>query len=239
MSDQFKLRRQFIKQSLLSGAWLFSGGLMAPMVQAFGQVPKELPAGRSIYELSGDVKVDGTKADIKTKISASSTVETGSNSHIIFAVNKDAFILRENSKMELAQNNRFEQGLRLITGKLLSVFGKRQDQDSLSLSTTTATIGIRGTGVYAESNPDSSYICTCYGTTNIGSNTDPSQSETVTTQHHDAPRFILLNPENGKLIVPAPVFNHTDEELMLAEAIVGRHTPFSGVKSYNKPRKGY
>lgn len=239
MSDFLTRRRLLLKQALASGLFISASSLLAPIVHAFGQIPKKLPPGKSIYELKGQVTIDGSTATIDTVITASSIIKTGSNSLIIFAVGKDAHILRENSEMTLSGNGMVEEGLRLLTGKLLSVFGKRQADEKLSLATTTATIGIRGTGVYAESKPDSSYLCTCYGSANISSTTDPTQSEQVTTTHHDAPRFILLNPEGGKLIVPAPVFNHTDEELMLVEAIVGRNTPFSSVKSYSKPRKGY
>jgi hypothetical protein len=33
--------------------------------------------------------------------------------------------------------------------------------------------------------------------------------------------------------------NHTDEELMLIEQLVGRKPAFSTLKSYTAPRKGY
>jgi hypothetical protein len=141
--------------------------------------------------------------------------------------------------MQLEGENALEAGLHLITGKLLSVFGQRESGKKHSLRTSTATIGIRGTGVYAESSPDRSYLCTCYGSTNIQSSIDPKQSEIVTTTHHDAPRFILKDPQQGQLIIPAPMFNHTDEELALIEAIVGRESPISAIQGYQRPRRGY
>lgn len=206
----------------------------------FGSVPKELPDDKSIFELSGNVYVDGQKASQDTFIKASALVETKSNSHIIFKVGKDAHILRENSRLQLEGSNVVETGLNLLTGKVLSVFGKRQaNEKSTTIRTTTATIGIRGTGVYAESYSDKSYLCTCYGQTLIQSNTNPEQSEAIQASHHDAPRFILKNAEKNKLIIPAPVFNHTDEELMLIEAIVGRESPISAIQGYSSPRRGY
>ena len=54
--------------------------------------------------------------------------------------------------------------LRLLTGSLLSVFGERGANQALSVNTSTATIGIRGTGIYMEAEPDLTYLCTCYGT---------------------------------------------------------------------------
>ena len=187
--------------------------------------------------------VNGSKANLDTFIKADALIETKSNSYIIFKVGKDAHILRENSKMQLQGSNVVEVGLNLLTGKILSVFGERGQTKKHTLRTSTATIGIRGTGVYAESYEDSSYLCTCYGKTFIEANEDlgnpNKQFEEIQSSHHDAPRFILKNPEDNKLIVPAPVFNHTDEELILIEAIVGRESPISAIQSYSSPRRGY
>jgi len=42
----------------------------------------------------------------------------------------------------------------------------------------------------------------------------PEISETVTTSHHDQPRFIY---SGEKRIEQAPVINHSDQELILLE----------------------
>ena len=57
--------------------------------------------------------------------------------------------------------------------------------------------------------------------------------------HEEAIDYILKNPEAGKLIIPAPMKNHTDEELMLVETLVGRTPPFSAADGYSAPRRGY
>ena len=231
-------RREFIKLAIETG--LFMGAASAPMAHAFGgQVPKPLKKSESIYKIKGDVSVDARRADKGTTVRANSYIKTGSNSLIIFRVGSDAHILRENSEMQLAGENFVEEGLRLVTGKLLSVFGARSQGRSHTMRTTTATIGIRGTGVYAESEKDHSYVCTCYGAVDISSNEDERSKERVVSQHHDAPRYIMNDGKEGSLIEPAPMKNHDDEELMLVEAIVGRTTPFSGIRSYSKPRKSY
>ncbi len=241
----FKLdagRRLFLQRAFASSFILGGGSLLAPLVHALGgQVPKELPPGRSIYDVRGHVTVDGRKADRSTQIKTTSQIETGSNSLVIFRAGNDAHILRENSKINLAStSNMVVEGLRLLSGSLLSVFGTRpKTGKGYVLSTPIASIGIRGTGVYAEAQPDASYVCTCYGVVDINANNNPEEFENITSVHHDAPRYILANPEGGKLIVPAPMKNHTDEELMLVEAIVGRVTPFSSVKGYSTPRRGY
>ncbi len=241
--DSTKTRRAFLNAVYHSGLAL---ALMrfAPTTLALnfglGQVPKKLPDNKSIFELQGTVTVDGVTANMGTFIKADAKVTTASNSYIIFKVGKDAHILRENSTLQLEGRNVLESGLYLLSGKILSVFGKRDGQQKKhTLRTSTATIGIRGTGVYAESAPDRSYLCTCYGHTEISANAQPDQSETIVSKHHDAPRFILKDPENKKLIIPAPVFNHTDEELILIEALVGRESPISVIQSYQTPRRGY
>ena len=241
-------RREFLNAVFNSGLAMAIGrfGLLLPSMAlaqqsyGFGRVPKELAADQSIFEIQGKVFVNGHLANEKTFIKADALVETSSNSYIIFKVGKDAHILRENSKMQLEGNNAVESGLNLLTGKVLSVFGHRDNpKKKHTLRTTTATIGIRGTAVYAESDEDKSYLCTCYGKTLIQSNTQPSQQEAISTTHHDSPRFILKDPEKSQLIIPAPMFNHTDEELILIEAIVGRESPISAIQSYSRPRRGY
>lgn len=234
-------RRRFLQQTLGTGLWATAAtsGLIAPLVHAFGQVPDTLPPGRSIYELKGEVTVDGKLATINTIITAKSVVKTGSNSFIIFAVGKDSHILRENSTLELEGSGMVESLMRLVTGKVLSVFGEREKDSQYKIQTSTATIGIRGTGVYSESEKDVSYVCTCYGKVEIASLHDTQSKEEVISFHHDAPRYIYADGHQGKLIEKAPVKNHTDEELMLIEAIVGRTPPFSSIRGYSKPRRGY
>ena len=92
--------------------------------------------------------------------------------------------------------------------------------------------------MYVESQPDLSYICTCYGTTVIAATDDPKATEQVASVHHDAPRYVLAKPDKGRRIVPAPFKNHSDLELMLVEALVGRVPPFSLFdESYGSPRR--
>jgi len=242
-NHQNKTRRAFLNAVYHSGLALalmrFSPASMAVNF-GLGQVPKKLADNKSIFELQGTVTVNGEKANMDTFIKADAKVVTASNSYIIFKVGQDAHILRENSTLQLEGSNVLESGLHLLSGKILSVFGQRDAQQKKhTLRTSTATIGIRGTGVYAESDSDKSYLCTCYGHTLIQANAQPDQTETIVSKHHDAPRFILKDPENKQLIIPAPVFNHTDEELILIEALVGRESPISVIQSYQTPRRGY
>ena len=235
MGDIDDKRREFLISALSAGLYAVgSMGILQP-VWAMGKIPKQLVPGKSIYDLSGDVKVDGQPANEDTVISVNSTVKTGDSSHVIFAVGLDAFVLRSNSSIKV-EGSAIISEIRLISGKLLSVFGKREKKQNLSLKTITATIGIRGTGVYLEAQEKQTYICTCYGTADLSANKDRKSIERVETKHHDAPRFILADQPAGKNIQPAPVFNHTDDELALVETLVGRVVPFTG-GGYSAPRK--
>ena len=234
-------RRVFLLRALAAG--LFAGGTgwnLPAMASWFGGVPSKLPEGRSIFEMKGEVMVNGAPATHDTLIKATDTIRTGSGSYVITAVGDSAFIVREKSVLELGGKALLVSALRLLSGKMLGVFGHRNTNEGYSINTQVATIGIRGTGVYAESDPEKTYLCTCYGSTDIASNADPKDRVQLTTMHHDAPKYILAEPDSGKRIIPAPFKNHTDLELMTIEAIVGRKVPFgvSG-QEYERPRREY
>ena len=142
--------------------------------------------------------------------------------------------MRDNSRLELKSSSVFANQSRLFTGVLLSVFGK----GPYSVHGPTSTIGIRGTGLYLEAQPDVTYVCTCYGATDIAVSDDPKISDSIVSADHDAPRYVLARPDKGRRIVPAPFKNHTDLELMLIESLVGRNPPFSLFdESYGSPRR--
>jgi hypothetical protein len=229
-------RRRLLVQALATG--LLGVALTPREIQAavFGSVPEPLPVGRSIYFLDGDVKVNNVAATIDTKIGPNDTVETGANGRIVFVVGKDSFMMRNNSKMTMKGSGSLLDNMLLLGGRVLSVFGKGKHQ----LRTPTAIVGIRGTGVYTEVDPEETYFCTCYGVTDVSSAIDQNTKETVAAKHHDKPLYILAKQSNGSHIRPAGFRNHTDEELMILEAIVGRTVPFnfSGAE-YSAPRRDY
>ena len=232
-------RRDYLVKMLTTGALT-----MTPfgIVQAawWGSTPDKLPDSKSIFSLEGDVRVNGSKADLATRIGAGDVVSTRKNSEVVFAVGSDSFIMRSNSEMEIEGGGFFVDTLRLITGSLLSVFGERDANQRLSVNTATATIGIRGTGTYMEADPDLTYLCTCYGTVAMSSALDPNDTEIVTATHHDAPKYLANKAVRGTHVRPAPFKNHTDAELKLLEAIVGREVPF-GIESelYGGERRDY
>jgi hypothetical protein len=54
---------------------------------------------------------------------------------------------------------------------------------------------------------------------------EPQLAETVRTTQHDQPRFIY-GKGMPRMLEVAPVVNHTDLELQMLEALVGRKLPF-------------
>ena len=234
-------RRRLLIQALALG--LFSIGLpggRALAADIFGRRPSKLPAGQSVYRISGTASVNGKPATLQTRIGPTDTVETGKGAELVFAVGESAFILRESSRVALASKQKESSlisGLRLLTGKLLSVFPRGRP---LQVGTLTSTIGIRGTGFYLETDPEQTYFCTCYGVTDVTANNDPQSTTTVAAVQHDRPLYILAKAPPGESIRPAPFINHTDQELQLIEALVGRVPPFVYPKDdYRAPRRDY
>lgn len=236
-------RRRWLIQALSAG--LFSTGLPGAYAMAasiFGNRPSKLPAGQSIYFVSGKATVNGKNADLQTRIVPGDTVETGPDSELIFVVNSNSMILRGDSRVVIETEkkttiaSRLITGLRILTGKLLSV----SRNTPMRVRTAASTIGIRGTGFYVESDPEQTYFCTCYGLAEIAANNDPTSRQTVVAERHDRPLYILTKAASGKGIRNAPFINHTDQELTLIETLVGRTPPFVfSNESYTAPRRDY
>jgi hypothetical protein len=231
-------RRRILIQALAAGFFSTPWGAAAQSI--FGAAPRKLPSGQSIYRTSGRVLVNSQPATLATRIAPGDTVETAADGEVVFALAEEAFILRGGSRVVIENppaNSPLKTALRLATGKLLSVFGRGRPT---RIVTATATIGVRGTGVYAESDPEQTYFCTCYGVADVTANNDPQSKETVSATHHDKPLYILAKGKTGANIRRAPFINHTDQELMLIETLVGRTPPFVfPMDDYNAPRRDY
>ena len=209
------------RRSLLGAATLMAAAsplLAIRNALAAGQLEK------GVYRVRGDARINGQTARQGMDVRAGDTVTTGPGAEIVFVVDRDAFMVRADSRVEFLGDAGalVAAGLRVFTGKVLSVFvpgaAKR-------ITSSTATIGIRGTAVYVEVEPDKTYACTCYGTADLEPVADPSARETVTTRYHDEPRYIMAGGA-PQMIIKGPVINHTDAELTLLESLVGRRPPF-------------
>jgi len=229
-------RRRFLLQALAAGVFCASAS-PAAVAGFWGRKPYKLPPSKSFYSLEGEVYLNGQVATEASIVSPGDTVSSGANGRAMFVVGQDAFYLKPNSEInlegEVVDNRPVVKAFLLVSGALLTVFGRTGHQ----ARTAQATIGIRGTGVYMESQGDRSYICTCYGTVDIASTRDTSQAQTIVSKHHDQPKYVLATPEDGEYIVPAPFINHTDTELAILETLVGRNVPFDMSDSYYGPPK--
>ena len=231
-------RRRLLVKALAAGLFSSTIGSREAIAQALGRRPEPLPPGKSIYRIEGQVLVDGQPAKPDTHVGAGSTVQTGKDSEVIYAVGETAHLQRSESEVTLETkeaDSMIVSGLRVLTGKILSVFPSGRP---VRMTTRNASIGIRGTGIYMESDPEQTYFCTCYGTADIASASDPASRETVVSRHHDRPLYILTGQQPGQNIRLAPFIDHTDQELMLIETLVGRTPPFVFPRDdYRQPRR--
>ena len=178
---------------------------------------------KGVARVRGEVTVGGRPAQRGMVVKPDDVVVTGRNSELVFVVGRDAFLARSNSHVEFSgAGGAAVKALRIVTGALLSVF---EPGGGRSIRTSTATIGIRGTGIYVEVEPKRTYACTCYGEAELTPVDEPKEAETVRTTHHDQPRYIYAKGMPS-MIAEAPVVNHTDAELTLLESLVGRKVPF-------------
>jgi hypothetical protein len=183
----------------------------------------DMPAIPGINRVEGKVTVNGAPAKIGTPVKPGDTVSTGKVSMAVVVLAGDAFLLREDSNVTFKGKDGVLDEVLVAAGKLLSVFSKRRTA-SLRVSTKSATIGIRGTGMYLESVEKSrDYFCLCYGEAVVDGKGMPPK--TIKTTHHEAP--VWLNEGGGSMkIEPGPFLNHTDAELIVLESLVGRKPAF-------------
>ena len=186
---------------------------------------------RGFRQIEGEVLLNGRRVSSEqmedpdgVPVPSDASIRTGAQSSAVFVISRDAFLMRGNSRIKLNPNlldrkKNEISGFNLSSGAILSVFARKKR----TLRTLSALIGIRGTGVYIETDSDKTYVCTCYGTSYMQVIDSPEINETVTTLYHDQPRFIY---SAEKRIHPAPMINHSDQELIVLERLVGRVPPF-------------
>ena len=237
--DTCDQHRRLLVQGLAGGmlAALFPAGRLHAVDFT---LPPRLPAGQSVYEVSGKAWVNGERIDTGTVIRPNDTIKTAPGSRLVFAVGGHAMLLRGGVHLVMQGEEKGEDGqplvnlLRLFSGALLSVSRHK----GMKIFTPSASIGVRGTGVYLEAGPQKTYFCDCYGEVDVMANNDPGSKDTIQSLHHDKPLFIYNEAQHADagsdasshgFLLPAilPRRNHTDEELMMIEALVGRTPPFA------------
>ena len=208
------------RRGFLAGSAALAAGALLPLGAAAQS------AGR-IETLRGEVRVNGRRIGADAAIRTGDVVQTMADGFVLFAMGRDAFMLRAGSELRIEPGPEpfFVTGLRVLTGALGAVFGRRS-QGEVRIVTPTVTAGIRGTGCYLEARGDSTYFCTCYGTISMASTANARERVTATTRHHDAPQLFYARPRQGSYISAATMQTHSDEELAALEKAVGRQPPW-------------
>jgi hypothetical protein len=227
------------RRSLIKGVLKASGYAPALLlVLKHASAMSGVPIIPGIQELSGDVRVNAMPAVLLQEIKPGDVVATGADGSCVIIIGEHVYMIREDSEIEfypdyfIDADNTSPSGLiTMAAGAMLSVF----DKTTTTLNTPTATIGIRGTACYMEVHPDRTYACVCYGRAELSSSQDNLLLETVVTKHHDKPRYIYPADSSIRIEV-APIFNHTDAELRMLEALVNRKTPFDKIKRGKKDK---
>jgi hypothetical protein len=205
-------RREWLRMILASGA----GGVSAFLSQVLAK--GDVPPG--INRLDGTATVNGRSAQVGTPVQLGDRIATGRASQAVVVVGSDAFLLRSQTVIEVKGREGVLSDMLVASGQVLSVFSKKP----VAIKAATASIGIRGTGAYIEVLPDEVYFCLCYGEALVEGPGMASGREVKTT-HHEQP--LLLRADGGIMKVePGPFRNHTDDELILLESLVGREPPF-------------
>ena len=124
---------------------------------------------RGFRQIEGEVLLNGRRVSSEqmkgpegVSVPSDASISTGAQASAVFVIGRDAFLMRENSRVELNPNlldrkKNEISGFNLRSGAILSVFARNKR----TLRTLSALIGIRGTGVYIETDSDKTYVCTC------------------------------------------------------------------------------
>ncbi len=218
-------RREFLHAA---AAWTALGGAASASAQERS----------NIVQLEGDALVNGQRLSPRQTIQTGDQITTGPKSSLIFVMGTSAFHVRQNSTLSVERGASLTAVslLRLLTGAVVSVWGKGNNR---RITTPTLTAGIRGTGVYTEifaNQGDRSYFCTCYGTVEL----DVGKERVLSQASYHQAFWGDVVPRAGRQLTPAKAINHSDEELEFLARLTDQRTAWqiSGVKG-NKKGEAY
>jgi hypothetical protein len=213
MHDAMRRRILMLAASGAFGAGGLSGYLSRALASG------DLPKTSQVHRLEGTATVNGRPAKAGTPVKTGDRIATGASSRAVVVLGQDAFLLREKTIIEARGRGDTLSELLISGGKVLSVFSKKP----VSIKASTATIGIRGTGAYLEVAEKSVYFCLCYGEAVLQG---PGMADKVVkTTHHEQP--MIIHADGPAMTAdPAKFANHSDDELILLESLVGREPPF-------------
>lgn len=209
-SEIFWFQRRTVLQAAL--AWSAGGGFAAAFAQQRSNV----------VDLQGDALLNGQRLVRDAVVQTGDRIETGPASSVTFVIGTAAFLVRQSSRITVERGAALNlvSTLRLLAGAVVSVWGAGPRRQ---ISTPLMTVGIRGTGVYTEvfsERNNRSYFCNCYGSVDINSGNETVRSQ---ADYHQS-FWAEPQPQQGRLITPAPALNHSDEELEFLARLVNQRT---------------
>ncbi len=231
MNDHSDKKTDLRRRKLLIRAAALTGIVTVNVTLAIRNVlaMANAPAIPGIRMLKGTITVNGKPGKVGDLVSPGDTLVTGPDSQAVVVHNQDALLIRANTTVRIDSNDQtFINLMQISAGAVLSVWGSRKQ--AIGITTPIASIGIRGTGIYVDSTPEFTYACTCYGLADLIPVAAPAKLKTVKTTYHDAPHYIY--PDADRPLEEAPVINHTDEELIMLEALFRRVPPFTEHPNY-------
>lgn len=170
----------------------------------------------SVRGLQGQLWINEQPAQVGSPVKVGDVLRTGPDSAAQVVLGTDAYLLRASTRLQLAPSS--DDGLvvgvlRLFSGGVLASFGR----GNKTLRTPTWTAGIRGTGIYMETQPRGTYFCTCYGQVEL---TDPQGNRRwISSAHHQS---VLCDQQ----MQDAVLMSHGDDELIALDSLQGRTPPF-------------
>lgn len=196
-----------------AAAWVAMGGLPMAVAQQRSNVVQQI----------GDALLNGTRLQPGQTIQTGDQLQTGPGSSLIFVMGNASFLVRQNSMVTVERGATLSAVslLRMVTGAVASVWNKGA---SRAIITPTITAGIRGTGVYAEIQPNRegrTYFCNCYGTVDLDAGGNQKVSE---AQYHQSFWAEAQPNKDGTRLTSAGYLNHTDEEQEFLANLIDQRT---------------
>jgi ferric-dicitrate binding protein FerR (iron transport regulator) len=176
--------------------------------------------GKIVY-LEGEVKIDGSAAEIGQQLGAKARIETGPNAscEIVFD-EKNALRVSQNAVASLDFSGIVKE-VSLKKGGLSSVLrklGQVAGQDSFRVVSDTAVAAVRGTCFCVWVDEKSTYVCACNGSVRT-IDAKGSNELMISAAHHDARNYV----KDGSAIhiAVAGIEHHSDASMESLAARIG------------------
>lgn len=181
-------------------------------------ITAQAAGGGTIYNLHGKVWINGQEADRHTPIHFGDKILTGTKSRITIELDGSVYRMTGRSRLTLPEGSK-NIALHLLYGKLLAVFRHNSHK---TIYTSTAVLGVRGTGIYLNSEHDQTYLCTCYGDIDLTDRDNEKYQAHVHATHHNA---IVFDHDSRQVKGNQPMLEHVDADLFELEALASRTPP--------------